>query len=116
MSCRALLLLLLLLLLFIFTNFGFITTTTPTTTSVIIINTIIVVVDVIKVPDCFCLHGNLIRSTVLLVWYERALTLQGLVEEHQDLAVELGGADAVVVPIKEHELLVRAAIPGNQLL
>jgi len=66
-------------------------------------------------PGCLCLHGNLIRPTVVLVWYERALTLQGLMEEHQDLAVELCGPDTVVVPIKEHELLVRAAILGNQL-
>ncbi len=67
-------------------------------------------------PGCLRFHGNLIRSTILLIWYERTRTLQGLMEEHQDLAVELCGADTVVVPIKEHELLVRTAILGNQLL
>ena len=42
----------------------------------------------------------------MLIWYEDILALEALMEEQQNMGVELLGTDAVVVPFKQHQLLV----------
>lgn len=65
---------------------------------------------------CSFVRSELKLPRTGFIWYEHALTLQHNMEEHQHFGVEEGGPDAVMVTLKQAQLLVFASILGKQPL
>ena len=64
----------------------------------------------------FCIaKGQFKLARILLIWNEHIFALQTDMEKHEHFGVEGSGADTVVVPFKEAQLLI-TAILGQQSL